>query len=137
MIDIAPDIDEILEVSTEDRMIDAWLLREYLRLAIRMRHHHLLLGSTIGIRCEIGIACLLIIAIDTLHNKMVIHNLSQKLAIQIIEIEVVIAIPFTGKQDVVISQLDILQHLFLDIFISLILNSQLTDSRERICHIDT
>ena len=136
MIDVAPDIDEILEIAAEDSVIDTCLSSQSLHLAISVSHHHLLVGSAMRIRSEIRVARLLVEAIDTLHHIAVIHDLSQQLSVQVIEIEVVIAVALTGQKDMIVSQLDILQHLFLDIFVYLVLHSQLADSRQRVSHID-
>ena len=62
------------------------LLRQHLRLSVGMGHHHLLVCGAVGIGSEIGVACLLIIAIDTLNHKLILHNLTHKLSIQVIQI---------------------------------------------------
>ena len=136
IIQIAPNVDEVFEVLTEDGMIHPSLLREYLHLSALMGHHHLLVRSSLGIGSKESIASHIIEAIDTLHHIFVSDNLTQKLTVEVIQIQVVIAITFTGQKDILVGNLYILESLFLHILVNLILNNQFRYRREWICHID-
>ena len=127
MIYIAPDVDEILKVFAEDCPIDASLARKNLRLAVGMGHHHLLVHRTIGIGSKIGVTRLLIVAIDRCHHIFISNDLPQQLAVQVVEIEMIVAVALTGQENILIRDLHIREHVFLDIFVNLILDSQLAD----------
>ena len=126
MIHAAPYINEVFEVRTEDGVVHTALLGEDLRLTVGMSHHHLLIGSTIGVGREIGVARLLIIAIHVIHHITVFHNLSDQLTVQVVEIEMVITIALTGQEDMLVGDLHLFKCLFLDILVDLVFDSQLT-----------
>ena len=54
-------------------------------------------------------------------------NLAQQLSVQVVQIQMVVAIALAGQQDVLIGELDVVEHLFLDVLINLILDSQLAN----------
>ena len=127
IVDIAPDIDKVLEVLAENGVADTRLRSERLYLAILVGHHHLLLGSTSGVSGKIGVAGLLVVTVNGLNHKILVDNLAQQLSVQVVQIQMVVAIALAGQQDVLIGELDIVEHLFLDVLINLILDSQLAN----------
>ena len=137
MIHIAPYIDKILEVLAEYGSVHSSLGREQFRLTVGMSHHHLLVCRTVGIGSEIGVTRLFVIAIHGCHHIVLLHNLALQLSVQVIEIQMVIAIALTRQQDMLVCDLHIRQHVFLDILVHLVLDGQLAHRRERIGHIDT
>ena len=62
-----------------------------------MGNHHLLVCRPVGIGGKVCIARQLIEAVDTLHYILVFHNLTQQLAIQIVEIQMIIAVALAGQ----------------------------------------
>ena len=136
IIQIAPNVDEILEVLAEYGMIYSGLLREDLHFTVLMGYHHLLIRSSLRIGSKESITSHIIEAIDTLHHIFVCDNLTQKLTIEVIQIKVVKAITFAGQKDILVCNLYILESLFLHILVNLILNDQSRYRREWIRHID-
>ena len=136
MAQVAPDIDEILKIAAEHRIVHTRLLRQHLRLSVGVGHHHLLVCRPVGIGGKVCVTRLLIEAIDTLHHILVLHNLTQQLAVQVVEIQMIIAVALAGQQDMLVCDLHLLERLFLHILIDLVFDSQLTDGRQRIGHID-
>ena len=92
-----------------------------------MGHHHLLLGSAGGISGKIGVAGLLVVTVNSLYHKLLVDNLAQQLSVQVVQVQMVVAIALAGQQDVLIGELDVVEHLFLDVLINLILDSQLAN----------
>ena len=127
IVDVAPDIDKVLEVLAENGVADTRLGSECLDLSILVGHHHLLLGSTGGVSGKIGIAGLLVVTVNGLHHKVLVDNLAQQLSVQVVEVQMVVAIALAGQQDMLVGELDIIEHLFLDVLIYLILDSQLAN----------
>ena len=136
MVQVAPDIDEKLEAVTEDSPVHTSLLRDFLQLPVRMRYHHLLFQRTVRVCREIGVARLFIEAIDLFHHKLVRRYLPQQLSVQVVEVKMVVAVALAGQQDMLIRDTHIVEHVFLDILINFVLDSQLAHRRERVCHID-
>ena len=76
MVQVAPGIDEVLEVTAEHGIVHTCLLRQDFRLSVGVSHHHLLVCRPVGIRGKVCVTRLLIEAIDTLHHILVLHNLT-------------------------------------------------------------
>ena len=102
-----------------------------------MSHHHLLFHRSTGIGGKISIPSLFVITIDRFHLILLCNDLTLQLTVQVIEIQMVKAIALTRQQDMLVGDLDILQHILFDVLLHLILYRQLTDRRYGICHIDT
>ena len=102
-----------------------------------MSHHHLLFCCTSRVSGKISIARLLVVAVNSVYHILVVHNLSQQLTVQVIEIQMVITVALTGQQDMILCYLHIVEHFLLDVLLYFVLDSQLTHRRQRICHIDT
>ena len=136
MIQVTPRIDEVFKIATKNGIVHTSLLRQHLSLAIGMSHHHLLVCRAAGIGSKVYITRLFIETIDMLHHILVFHNLTKQLAVQIIEIQMIIAVTLAGQENMLFSNLDLLERFFLHILVHLVLDSELTDGRQRIGHID-
>ena len=64
-----------------------------------------------------------------------ITHRAQQLSIEVVDVDVVIAIALTGEHHVIVSDTKLCQHVLLDIFLNLVLNDHLTDRRQRVAHI--
>ena len=137
VIDIAPDVDKVLEVLAEDGVVYTSLWCQHVYLSVLVGHHHLLLCCPLGVSSEIGVARLLVEAINSLHHIFLVHNLAQQLSVQIIQIQVVISVALAWQQNVVACNLHIVEHLFLHILIHLVFDGQFAYCRQWISHIDT
>ena len=97
IVDVAPDIDEVLVVLTEYSAVHTSLWCQHLYLSVLMSYQHLLLGSAIWICSKICIARLLIETIYSLYYIFLVYYLSQLLTVQIVEIQMIVAITLAGQ----------------------------------------
>ena len=135
-VQITPCMDEVLPVAAEDGRAPPRLRRQALPPAVLAGHPHALVGSPVLMRGIVGIAALLVIAIDGADFVVATFYLPQQLSVQVIEIQVHIAVAVAGQQDVLAADAQATHGLFADILVRPVLDSQLADGAQRIYHID-
>ena len=136
-IDIAPGVEEVLEVLAKDGTVPAGLLRQTLALAIFVGHPYALVCCTILMRSIINGPRLLVVAIDVADLIVALINLAQQLAIEVIKVEVHVAVAVAGQQNVTLTDNSVVVSLLTDVLVNLIFYGQLADSGQWISHIDT
>ena len=134
VVKVAPDVDKVLEVRREDSAVHARLLRERLNLAVLAGHHHLLLRRPLGVRSKVGVARCLVVAVDVLHHIFVAHNLAHQLSVQVVQVQVVVAVALAGHQDVLVRHERLLHRLLLHILVHLVLDNHRAHRRQRVAH---
>ena len=101
-----------------------------------MGHPHLLLRSTVLVRCIVGVARAFVVAIDSAHLVVPVLYLPDQLAAEVVQIQVHISRTVAGQQDVAVGYLDAAHGFLPDVFLRLFLYHLLHLSRGGIAHVD-
>ena len=135
IVEVAPHIDEILVVGTEDGTVLTGLLCESLTLSVGTRHKHLFVGGSVGVGGIIHVARGCVNAIYVEHLIFSCCHATLQLAREGVEIEMVESIALRGQEDIVAHDACVLYRSLLDILIDLVGYNQFGKCREWIYHI--